>query len=111
MLFLTGGIILFFFVLLFFSKLIRPRHFDRVQPDQNSILWSKINVRYQILLGISVLLFLAVLILYPAAVVLRQQIADGSGLAAFLELSFFLGTLSVALAYAWKKGDLTYGDF
>ncbi len=52
----------------------------------------------------------AVLLLVPAALVLRRWVAAGMGRAAVAELFVFVGILAVGLAYAWKRGALEAQD-
>jgi NADH:ubiquinone oxidoreductase subunit 3 (subunit A) len=48
----------------------------------------------------------AVVLLVPVAAVLRRWVSEGMALRAVAELTVFVLVLSLALAYAWKKGDL-----
>lgn len=57
---------------------------------------------------ISVLFFVASLAFYPVALVFKEWVLKGEGKLAFLEISIFIGTLAIALAYVWAKGDLNW---
>ena len=65
--------------------------------------WLQYNVRYYIFALIFVVFDVEVIFLVPWAVVFRHI-----PVAAFLEMSVFIGILLMGLAYVWKKGDLKW---
>jgi NADH-quinone oxidoreductase subunit A len=46
--------------------------------------------------------------IFPVATVFRQQMENGQGLFAFVEILVFVGILFLGLIYAWAKGDLEW---
>ncbi|MBI3556886.1 MAG: NADH-quinone oxidoreductase subunit A [Deltaproteobacteria bacterium] len=105
----------FFVALLALSRLVRPnRPTEAARGGFSSgersteTPWIRISARYQILLAAATMFFLGVLLLYPAVASFRQWLEEGRGAAALASVGIFLGTLSVALAYAWMKGDLSW---
>ncbi len=49
-----------------------------------------------------------VVFLFPWAVLYREQLSAGNGWFFFAEMVFFLGVLTVGLAYVWKRGALDW---
>ncbi|MBI3543986.1 MAG: NADH-quinone oxidoreductase subunit A [Deltaproteobacteria bacterium] len=105
----------FFALLLAGSKLVRPdRKSDAARSGFNSgernseSPWIRMSARYHLLVAAATTFFLGVLILYPAVATFRQWLDEGHGVVALAAVGVFLGTLSVALAYAWMKGDLSW---
>lgn len=70
--------------------------------------WIRMAARYHLLVAAAAMFFLGVLILYPAIATFKQWIEDGHGVAALVSVGLFMSSLSVALAYAWMKGDLSW---
>jgi NADH:ubiquinone oxidoreductase subunit 3 (subunit A) len=70
--------------------------------------WIKMSARYHILIAVAATFFLAVLLLFPPITTFRQWLDEGNGVSALLAVGMFLGTLAVALAHAWMKGDLSW---
>jgi NADH-quinone oxidoreductase subunit A len=102
----------FFAVLLALSKLVRPdtkrRNSTSVWEKTSKTPWIRMSSRYQILLAVAALFFLGALVLYPAISAFRQWTDEGHGVSALIAVGLFLGTLSVALAFSWMKGDLSW---
>lgn len=105
----------FFILLLALSRLVRPKHSSEAARGgfnsgerSSEKPWIRVSARYQILLTAATMFFLGVLLLYPAVAAYRQWLDEGRGLTALVAVGTFLGTLSVALAYAWMKGDLSW---
>jgi NADH-quinone oxidoreductase subunit A len=104
-----------FGLLLVASSLVRPNKKNEAtkraflsgeQPKGQP--WVRVSIRYRALLSLAAVFFLGILVLYPAATAFRQWLDEGKGVLAFGALVVFLGTLSVALAYAWMNGDLSW---
>ncbi|MEW6057434.1 MAG: NADH-quinone oxidoreductase subunit A [Bdellovibrionota bacterium] len=70
--------------------------------------WIKMASRYQSLVVAAAAFFGAMFMLYPVVSTFRHALEEGRGLAALVAVSLFLASLSVALAYAWTKGDLSW---
>jgi NADH-quinone oxidoreductase subunit A len=65
--------------------------------------WVQFRVQYYIYALLFVIFDVEVVFLYPWALVWK-----GLGPMVFLEMLLFLAVLGVGLAYAWKKGVLTW---
>lgn len=65
--------------------------------------WSQSNVRYYVYAFLYVIFAVDAVFLFPWAVVL-----ESIGRAAAVEMAIFIGILVVGLAYAWRKGVLTW---
>lgn len=108
-------VLAFFGALLAASRLVRPARrspegslgYESGERPQGTP-WIRMSARFQALLALACLYFIGTLVFYPAAVVFRAWVRDSRGLAAFAALAVFLGSFAVALAHAWKKGDLSW---
>jgi NADH-quinone oxidoreductase subunit A len=65
--------------------------------------WSQSNVRYFVYAFLYVIFAVDAVFLFPWAVVLKDI-----GRPAALEMGIFVGILVVGLAYAWRKGVLSW---
>lgn len=65
--------------------------------------WSQSNVRYYVYAFLYVIFAVDAVFLFPWAVVL-----ESIGRAAAVEMGIFVGVLVVGLAYAWRKGVLSW---
>lgn len=65
--------------------------------------WSQSNVRYYVYAFLYVIFAVDAVFLFPWAVVL-----ESIGRAAAIEMGIFVGVLVVGLAYAWRKGVLSW---
>ena len=69
-------------------------------------------IRFGVVYYLYALMFLAfdvdVLFLFPVAMA-YDQVPNLSGIRQFVELLLFVGILSLAVIYAWKKGVFTWG--
>lgn len=65
--------------------------------------WSQSNVRYYVYAFLYVIFAVDAVFLFPWAVVL-----ESIGRAAAVEMAIFIGILVVGLAYAWRKGVLSW---
>jgi NADH-quinone oxidoreductase subunit A len=65
--------------------------------------WVRFRVAYYILAIIFVVFDVETVFLYPWAVIFRRL-----GMYGFVEMAIFVGILVLGLAYAWRKGVLTW---
>jgi NADH:ubiquinone oxidoreductase subunit 3 (subunit A) len=65
--------------------------------------WIRYHVQYYLYALIFVIFDVEVIFLYPWAVVFRQV-----GLTALVEVGIFIAILGLGLAYAWRRGALTW---
>ena len=65
--------------------------------------WSQSTVRYYVYAFLYVIFAVDAVFLFPWALVLEQI-----GHAAAVEMGIFVGVLAVGLAYAWRKGVLSW---
>lgn len=70
--------------------------------------WFNFNPRFYIVALVFLLFDVEVAFTYPVATVFERWRVRGVGGLAFLELATFLSVLALALAYAWRKGDLDW---
>lgn len=101
----------FFVALLGFSKTVRPARkqsglIEKKPPTTKP--WIRMSARCQSLIAVTAVFFLGALILFPVAAAFRRWSDDGNGVEALAVVGVFLGTLAVALAHSWMKGDLTW---
>lgn len=108
--FVAGGLIAGWFV--------RPR---RPNPEKNTIYecgeptigsaWIRYNSRFYTVALVYLLFDVEVVILVPAALVLRDLARGGLGWAALLGVMVFIAVLALGLAYEWLYGNLDWiGD-
>ncbi len=106
-LFLAGGLIAGFFV--------RPSH---PSTDKNAIYecgeptigsaWIRYNSRFYTVALVYLLFDVEVVVLVPAALVLRDLAKGGVAWTALVSLMVFLGVLTLGLAYEWFYGNLNW---
>jgi NADH-quinone oxidoreductase subunit A len=65
--------------------------------------WTQSTVRYYVYAFLYVIFAVDAVFLFPWAVVLEEI-----GRAAAVEMGIFIGVLTVGLAYAWRKGVLSW---
>ena len=70
--------------------------------------WSNINVRFYIFAILFLIFDVEAVFLFPWAVIFVQQKVEQSNSIPFYAMLLFLGVLSFAIVYAWKKGDLEW---
>jgi NADH:ubiquinone oxidoreductase subunit 3 (subunit A) len=71
-------------------------------------IWSNIHVRFYIFAILFLIFDVEAVFLFPWAVVfLQQKIAEANAVP-FYAMMLFLGVLSFAIVYAWKKGSLEW---
>lgn len=70
--------------------------------------WFNFNPRFYIIAIIFLVFDVALAVLFPPMSVVKQYMGTASQWAAVGAPLFFLGALSVGLAYVWGKGDLEW---
>jgi len=70
--------------------------------------WSNINVRFYIFAILFLIFDVEAVFLFPCAVIFVQQKVEQSNSIPFYAMLLFLGVLSFAIVYAWKKGVLEW---
>jgi NADH-quinone oxidoreductase subunit A len=72
--------------------------------------WSQMNIRYYVFAFLFVIFDVEAIFLFPWAVIVGDLSAttEPSALFALVAMFLFIGTLLEGLAYAWKKGVLTW---
>ncbi len=68
----------------------------------------RISVRFYLIAVLFILFDVEIIFFLPWAVTLRSFAAQGWGLFAFAEMTFFIIILLVGYFYAWKKGALEW---
>ena len=83
-------------------KSLGPRRGDPYESGEVPIggAWVQFDINYYLFALIFLAFDVEAAFLFPVLVVYKEVL----GWTAFLELSFFLGLLSFAILYAWKKG-------
>lgn len=107
--FVASGAALVVLILLF-SKLINPDNPspEKLAPYECGIepvgdSWHPFAVRYYIFALLFLVFDVESVFLFPWAITFRSL-----GGAGFIEMMTFIGVLVVGLAYAWRKGALTW---
>ena len=92
------------------NRLMRPRvaSHDKTLTYESGVDpvgegWAQSTVRYYVYAFLYVIFAVDAVFLFPWAVVL-----DDIGRAAAVEMGIFIGILAVGLAYAWRKGVLSW---
>jgi NADH:ubiquinone oxidoreductase subunit 3 (subunit A) len=95
---------------LVFWWLIRPARFSEEKlttyecgENPEGSAWIQFNIRFYVFALIFIVFDVEAVFLVPWAVVFREL-----GVLAFVEGLVFIAILVVALAYAWRKGDLEW---
>ncbi|MHC4954201.1 MAG: NADH-quinone oxidoreductase subunit A [Planctomycetota bacterium] len=70
--------------------------------------WIRFNIRFYTLMLIFLIFDIEIAILFPWASVYEEFIAAGHGFYAFFAMFFFLGILTLGLAYDWMRKDLEW---
>ena len=107
--FLIIGIVFVIFTI-FFASLLRPQRPSKVKLQNYECgespiggAWIQYNAGFYVYALIFVIFDVEVVFLFPWAVAFKQL-----GLFALIEMFIFLLILIIGLAYAWKKGALTW---
>lgn len=103
-------------VMLLIPRLLGPRHPtpEKSRPYEcgervSGEFWQQIHIGYYLFALAFVIFDVDVVFLWPVVRVLGGPVRGmGLGILAFLDLLIFIGVLAVALAYAWKKGVLSW---
>lgn len=97
------------------SRLVRPNRSGSTAKEAfnsgevtHGKPWTRMSARYQVLIAVAAMFFLGVLLLFPPIATFREWLNEGNGVTALLAVGLFLATLTVALAHAWTKGDLSW---
>ena len=106
-LFLVGGLV--------FGWLVRPRKpsvakstiYECGEPTIGSP-WIRYNSRFYTVALVYLLFDVEVVILVPAALVLREMAGAGAAWAALVGLLVFLAVLTLGLVYEWFYGNLNW---
>ncbi len=95
--------------------LVRPK---RAQAQKTAIYecgeptigtaWIRFNSRFYNIALVYLLFDVEVVVLVPAALVLRDMAAEGVGVAPLIGILVFLGVLTLGLAYEWRWGNLDW---
>jgi NADH-quinone oxidoreductase subunit A len=85
-------------------------HDLRVRGRGAGVGWSQTNIRYYIFAFLFVIFDVEAIFLFPWAVIIGDLDATTrvSPVFALVAMFLFIGTLLEGLAYAWKKGVLTW---
>lgn len=99
----------------FTSRVISSRRHSEVKltPYECGIpatpyIWSNINVRFYIFAILFLIFDVEAVFLFPWAVIFVQQKVEQANSIPFYAMLLFLGVLSFAIVYAWKKGVLEW---
>ena len=100
---------------LLIGKLLRPSNpqerklstYECGEPASGSA-WVNFNIRFYLVALIFIIFEVEIAFIFPVAAVFRQQMENGQGLFAFVEILVFVGILFLGLIYAWAKGDLEW---
>ena len=119
MLFIIGGI-LFMALVLFTAYLLRP---NRPNPEKTAVYecgeepagsaWGKFNIRFYVVALIFILFDVEIVFLFPWATVFAKRTlmeATGGewGWYTLAEMMVFVIILAFGLAYAWRKGFISW---
>ena len=70
--------------------------------------WSNINVRFYIFAILFLIFDVEAVFLFPWAVIFVQEKINQANVLPFYAMMMFLGVLSFAIVYAWRKGVLEW---
>lgn len=100
---------------LFLARLLRPsspteKKIASYECGEEAIgsAWVQYNFRYYLFAIIFVAFDVEVLFFFPWAAIYNTMVLSGMGIFAFVEMMIFMVILSLALAYAWRKGALKW---
>ncbi len=112
------GVLFVFFNLFVLGKLVfrRPHKPDDGQKSETfecgeptmGDSWIRFDIRFYTLMLIFLIFDIEIAILFPWAKVYGKFIEQGHGLYAFCSMFFFLGILTIGLAYDWIRKDLEW---
>lgn len=113
--FLALGLLLFFSVILCLLLLMMPRLFGARSSQQHLLdvfecgvpirdaMQRRMQVRYYLVALVFIIFDIEAVFLFPWAVLFRRL-----GLFGLVEMLFFVGILTLGLAYVWRKGGLEW---
>lgn len=70
--------------------------------------WVQFNIRFYVVAIVFIIFDVELVALYPAAVLYKDAINNGTGALVFGEIFLFVGLLLVGLLYCWVRGDLEW---
>ena len=105
----------FVYLSLSIGSLIRPRKpthdklriYECGEPTIGSA-WVRYNIRFYTVALVFLVFDVETVFLFPVARVFKYFVENGYGLLAAVELMGFVGILLIALAYAWRFGNLDW---
>ncbi len=105
--FVVGSLIFGWFVRLSRPSPDKSRIYECGEPTIGSA-WVRYNSRFYTVALVYLLFDVEVVVLLPAALVLREFAGAGMAFAALMGLLVFLGVLALGLAYEWANGNLDW---
>ena len=72
------------------------------------VAWFRLNPRFITVALLFLVFDVELALLWPVLVRVLAWIGMGEGIGALVKIGAFIGTLFLALAYAWAKGDLDW---
>lgn len=70
--------------------------------------WVKFNIRFYVVAIVFIIFDVEIAMVFPAATVFKESIANGTVGLVFTELFLFIGLLLAGLLYCWVRGDLEW---
>lgn len=105
---LVGGAILF-------STFVAPKSYNSQKAESYEcgiptvgLTWLQFNVGYYLFAILFLVFDVETVFIFPWAVVMKEMVASGNGMVAFVEILIFFGILVLGLAYAWRKKALVW---
>lgn len=105
--FVVGSLIFGWFVRLSRPSQDKSRIYECGEPTIGSA-WIRYNSRFYTVALVYLLFDVEVVVLVPAALVLREFAGAGVAFASLVGLLVFLGVLALGLAYEWANGNLDW---
>jgi NADH-quinone oxidoreductase subunit A len=105
--FVAGSLVFGWFVRLSRPSRDKSRIYECGEPTIGSA-WIRYNSRFYTVALVYLLFDVEVVVLVPAALVLREFAGAGTAFAALVGLLVFLGVLGLGLAYEWANGNLDW---
>lgn len=100
---------------LLFGKLLRPKNpggmkneiYECGEPTVGPA-WVQFDLRFYVVAILFLVFDVEIAVLYPWAVIYKELIIKGLGLAVFLEMIFFFGLIILGFLYLWRFGYLDW---
>jgi len=112
--FFAAGL-LFVFLTMALVKIVAPR---RPNPEKNKTYecgedpvgsgWLNFNARFYLIAILFIIFDIEIVLIFPVVARFRDNLANGIGIAVFLEIFVFAAVLFLGLVYAWKNGYLEW---